>query len=333
MKVLVTGSAGFVGFHLVKELIRRNIDVIGIDNLNGYKDKDLKYARLAEFGILGVGAIDEHYKTYTFLRMDIRNKKKLEEVFRINNFDIVINLAACSGVRTCRDNASLYILNNILGFHNVIELCQKYNVNKFIYASSSSVYGDNQELPFKEEMLTDKLLNIYAITKKTDELIAHVYSDLYNMLTIGLRFFTLYGPWCRNDMAIMKFTNSLIGGEEIVLYNNGLNSRDYTYIDDVIIYIIKLILSENCDKKATVYNIGGASPVNISNLLHILQTKTNKKANVKYCSKRKDEMEITYANNSSIENDYGRIQYTSLDNGIESFIKWYFDYYNVSIEN
>ncbi|MDE6451001.1 MAG: NAD-dependent epimerase/dehydratase family protein, partial [Odoribacter sp.] len=281
MQVLVTGSAGFIGFHLVKSLCTQGIQVYGIDSLNHYYDVNLKYARLKECGIQSAGYEQEQisglYPNYRFRQMDLCNPQMLESLFKANRFDCVINLAAQAGVRYSLSNPETYVESNVAGFLNLLELCRKYDCNKLIYASSSSVYGNSQEVPFKESARVDQPVSIYAATKKSNELMAYTYSWLYRIQTIGLRFFTVYGPWGRPDMAPMLFARSISQNTPIKVFNNGNLSRDFTYIDDIVKGITQIINKPGLVREdtpgtpAVIYNIGHGSPVQLMEFIHLLE--------------------------------------------------------------
>ena len=250
--VLVTGSAGFIGFHLCKKLINLGYQVIGLDNINEYYDINLKYARLSKLGILEEKASiknklfvsDNHGDKFKFINMNLEDRNELPVLFKKFNFDLICNLAAQAGVRYSIENPDVYVDTNIVGFLNILECCRKYNVKKLVYASSSSVYGITDEIPFIEENNTDNPISLYAATKKSNELMAFTYSHLYNIQTLGLRFFTVYGPWGRPDMAPMLFADSILNNKNINVFNEGNLSRDFTYIDDVIEGTTNLLINK-----------------------------------------------------------------------------------------
>lgn len=316
--ILVTGSSGFIGYHLVKRLLN-DYNVIGIDVLNDYYDVKYKEER------------NKHLKhnNFTFIKCDISNKEEVDKIFDNYKFDIVINLAAQAGVRYSITNPDEYININILGFYNILENIRKHNIKKLIYASSSSVYSNNN-VPFKEECNIDNLLNIYSVSKRTNELLAQTYSNLYDIKCIGLRFFTVYGPFGRPDMAYFDFTKKIINKEKIKLYNNGESLRDFTYIDDLVDGIIKVLNSN----KTSIYNIGSSNPIKIIDLVNILKELLIKnnviedyKLNIKLLPKQKGDMDNTYADISKIKNDFNFVPKTNLYEGLDNFIKWYKDYY------
>lgn len=338
MKILVTGAAGFIGFHLVKKLLERGDDVIGIDNINNYYDIRLKYARLAETGIKqseivdGLAVQSTDYTTYHFIKMDLQDREQLQKLFASEKFDIVVNLAAQAGVRYSIENPYAYIDSNIVGFINLLE-CARYNpVKHFVYASSSSVYGGNMKVPFSEEDNVDNPVSLYAATKKTNELMAHVYSKLYGIPTTGLRFFTVYGPWGRPDMAPMLFAKAILAGEPIQVFNNGNLSRDFTYIGDIIGGVVKVIdkvpaLNEKKKVVAEIYNIGCGHPIQLMNFIRILEKELGREALKVMLPMQKGDVYITYADTKKLNNLLGYSVNETLESGITKFIKWYKRFY------
>ena len=334
MKILVTGAAGFIGFHLVRRLSERGDNVVGIDNLNDYYPVSLKYARLKESGIAETQIIQGHavqsdkLAGYTFIRMDIENKEAIQRLFATEHFDVVVNLAAQAGVRYSIENPYAYIQSNIVGFLNLLEAARQYPVKHFVYASSSSVYGGNTKTPFSEEDRVDNQVSVYAATKKSNELMANVYSKLYNIPTTGLRFFTVYGPWGRPDMAPMLFTKAILAGEPIKVFNEGNLSRDFTYIDDIIEGIVRVI--DKVPQKeipAEVYNIGCGHPMALMNFIHILEVALNKKAEMKMLPMQKGDVYITYADTTKLEKNMDYKAKTTLKDGIGKFVAWYLNFY------
>ena len=280
MKILITGAAGFIGFHLVKKLINTDLDVYGLDNLNNYYDVNLKFDRLNELGIKKSDAkkynnIASH-KNFKFINLDIEDNKKLDKLFFNYSFDVVCHLAAQAGVRYSLDNPDVYLSSNVLGFFNILNCCKKFKIKHLIYASSSSVYGANTNVPFSESDFVDNPISLYAATKKSNELLAHTYSHLYKIPTTGLRFFTVYGPWGRPDMAYYSFTRDIINEKEIDVYNYGKMRRDFTYIDDIVSGISKIIFKNN-NKGYKIYNIGNNKTVKLLDFINILQEKLHKK--------------------------------------------------------
>jgi UDP-glucuronate 4-epimerase len=329
MKILVTGSAGFIGHHLVKKLLSQEHEVVGLDNLNSYYDINLKKDRLKINGIIINNNLDEKTiytsENYKFIKADLINLSQIENLFQENNFEIVINLAAQAGVRYSITNPHEYIKSNILGFTNLIECAVKYNVKKFIYASSSSVYGLNDELPFNENQNVDKPVSLYAATKKSNELIAHAYSSIYNLNTIGLRFFTVYGPYGRPDMAPMIFLNSILNGIPIKLYNEGNMSRDFSNISDIIAGL-NAVINFNSYKNYEIFNIAHGTPIDIKEFIIKLEKFSNKKAIIQLTQMQKGDVYKTWADINKIKN-IGYVPSVNLDNGIEEFVNWYLKYY------
>lgn len=321
-KVLITGGAGFIGFHLSKKLLENNYFVVAIDNMNDYYDVDLKKARLD---------ILKEYKNFSFYKIDISNKSDLLDLFSDNKFDIVINLAAQAGVRYSIDHPDSYIFSNIVGFFNILECCRNYPVKHLLFASSSSVYGKNNSIPYKTDDNVDKPVSLYAATKKSDELMAYAYSNLYNIKVTALRFFSVYGPYGRPDMAYFSFTNNIINNKEIKLFNNGDMYRDFTYVLDVVEAVYRLLdkipLKDGLGVYYKVYNIGNNNPVKISYLVEILEKELGKKANIKYLPMQPGEVYQTYADISEIKKDISFVPNTSIEDGLHQFVKWYEEFY------
>ena len=321
-KVLITGGAGFIGFHLSKKLLENNYFVVAIDNMNDYYDVDLKKARLD---------ILKEYKNFSFYKIDISNKSDLLDLFADNKFDIVINLAAQAGVRYSIDHPDSYIFSNIVGFFNILECCRTYPVKHLLFASSSSIYGKNNSIPYKTNDNVDKPVSLYAATKKSDELMAYAYSNLYNIKVTALRFFSVYGPYGRPDMAYFSFTNNIINNKEIKLFNNGDMYRDFTYVLDVVEAVYRLLdkipLKDGLGVYYKVYNIGNNNPVKISYLVEILEKELGKKANIKYLPMQPGEVYQTYADISEIKKDISFVPNTSIEDGLHQFVKWYKEFY------
>ncbi len=321
-KVLITGGAGFIGFHLSKKLLENNYFVVAIDNMNDYYDVDLKKARLD---------ILKEYKNFSFYKIDISNKSDLLDLFSDNKFDIVINLAAQAGVRYSIDHPDSYIFSNIVGFFNILECCRNYPVKHLLFASSSSIYGKNNSIPYKTDDNVDKPVSLYAATKKSDELMAYAYSNLYNIKVTALRFFSVYGPYGRPDMAYFSFTNNIINNKEIKLFNNGDMYRDFTYVLDVVEAVYRLLdkipLKDGLGVYYKVYNIGNNNPVKISYLVEILEKELGKKANIKYLPMQPGEVYQTYADISEIKKDISFVPNTSIEDGLHQFVKWYKEFY------
>ncbi|MGM0095930.1 UDP-glucuronate 4-epimerase [Enterococcus sp. DIV1083b] len=325
MKILVTGSCGFIGYHLSKKLLESDNIVVGIDNINDYYDTNLKMKRLSFL---------EKEKNFTFKKIDLVESDLLDDLFLNEKFDIVINLAAQAGVRYSIENPKAYLDANLIGFFNILEACKKHSISKLIYASSSSVYGGNDKVPFSEDDQVDRPVSLYAATKKSNELLAYSYSSLYKMKTIGLRFFTVYGELGRPDMAYFSFTKNISEGKKISLFNNGNMSRDFTYIGDIV-ESINYLLDENLDNKIftdkkneyyKILNIGNNSPVALKKFVRILEKHIGKEAVIEYKEMQKGDVEKTFADTEKLEKITGFKPLTSLDDGLKKFVDWYKDY-------
>lgn len=335
-KVLITGVLGFIGFHVAKKMINIGYLVIGIDNINSYYDIKLKTDKLPLLGIhednMEVNKLysSRQYDNFKFGKIDICDRIQVENLFRTEGFDIVINLAAQAGVQYSIENPHTYVTNNIEGFVNIIEFSRLTMIKHLIYASSSSVYGNRNTIPFEENESTSAPISIYAATKKANELIAHSFSALYNLKTTGLRFFTVYGPWGRPDMAPFIFTKNIIEGNEIVVFNEGNLERDFTFIDDIVDGIENIVKNGNrIDYMYNIYNIGNSKPVNLLEFIKVIENKLNKKASIKYEPLRKGDVYKTYASVSKLINDYSYSPSTNIEKGIDSFVDWYVDYFDV----
>ena len=334
LKILVTGAAGFIGYHLVRRLVERGDAVVGIDSINDYYDVRLKYARLAECGISESAANSnalsqsEHFANYRFVRMALEDRERLQQLFAEEKFDIVVNLAAQAGVRYSLENPYAYIESNIVGFINLLECARHNPVRHFVYASSSSVYGGNTKTPFSEEDRVDNPVSLYAATKKSNELMANVYSKLYGTPTTGLRFFTVYGPWGRPDMAPMLFSKAILAGEPIKVFNNGNLSRDFTYIDDIIEGVVRVIdrapqVSDEQPVPAEIYNIGCGSPMQLMDFISTLEQALGHKAQMNMLPMQKGDVYTTYADTTKLERDFGYRPQVTLADGIARFAEWY----------
>ncbi|MDX1809328.1 MAG: NAD-dependent epimerase [Sulfurospirillaceae bacterium] len=352
MKILVTGAAGFIGYHLSKKLLERGDEVIGIDNLNNYYDITLKYARLNELGIKkeeikdNILAPSKTYLKHKFIKMDLVDQTALLNLFNTENFDAVCNLAAQAGVRYSLENPHAYIDSNIVGFLNLLEACRHNSMKNLCFASSSSVYGLNESQPFNTKDHTDHPVSLYAATKKSNEMMAHAYSHLYNISTTGLRFFTVYGPWGRPDMAPMLFADAILHDKSIKVFNNGDMSRDFTYIDDIIDGVVKVIdnpaqANKNFNPKDSnpaissapyrLYNIGNNSPVKLMDFISILEDSIGIKAKKKYLPMQDGDVVSTYADTNDLIHDFSYKPETDLSEGIRKFVAWYKSFYGVEI--
>lgn len=336
MKILITGAAGFIGFHLSKKLLEHGYQIIGIDNLNDYYDRSLKQSRLE---------ILEEYKNFNFYKVDIKYKAEVDNIFETYKPTKVINLAAQAGVRYSIENPYAYLDSNLTGFMNILEACRKYPVDHLLYASSSSVYGGNKIAPFSTNHNVDHPVSLYAATKKSNELMAHAYSHLFGIPTTGLRFFTVYGPYGRPDMAYFSFTKDIIAGKPIKVYNHGNMERDFTYIDDIVYGIVKLIdkvptaikkWDESKDDLSTsfapykIYNIGNNNPVQLMRFINALESALGKEAEKIYMDMQAGDVLRTYADVSDLERDINFKPITSIEEGLMKFVEWYEEYYKVS---
>ena len=335
MKFLVTGAAGFIGLHTSQYLLNRGDIVIGIDNLNDYYDISLKEARLTQL---------QNEKKFSFHKIDITDKISLDNIFELESPEKIIHLAAQAGVRHSITNPYAYIDSNILGFLNILEVCRSYPVKHMVFASSSSVYGANTSTPFSVTDNVDHPLSLYGATKKSNELMAHAYSHLYDISMSGLRFFTVYGPWGRPDMALFIFTKKIINGEPISIFNNGQHKRDFTYIDDIVESIVRVAdntatsneqWNSNEPDPATsrakyrLYNIGNNSPVDLMYFIDLIEKNINKKAIKKFLPLQPGDVSETHANIDTLVESIDYSPQTSIEAGIENFIKWYTGYYKV----
>lgn len=336
MKVIVTGAAGFIGFHLSKRLLNDGFEVIGLDNINNYYDTRLKYGRLSELGLVETNITDnkfiqsQKYEKFQFIKTDLTDVSTINSVFR-KEASIVIHLAAQAGVRHSIDNPNAYVQSNLVGFLNILEACRNSDCKKLIYASSSSVYGMNAKIPFSVEDKTDEPVSLYAATKKSNELMAHAYSNLYNLNTTGLRFFTVYGPWGRPDMAYFKFSNCIMKNQPIQIYNEGNMQRDFTYIDDIVEGIYKItqqVATENTPKHV-VHNIGNSQPVNLMEFVETLEEELGKKATKELLPHQAGDVYRTWADVSDLKDKYNYQPNTSLKEGIRKFVDWYKIFYNI----
>lgn len=334
-KILVTGAAGFIGYHLCEKLVSEGHKVVGLDNINDYYDVNLKYGRLAQLGI-SKDAIAENVATkstihdaFHFIKVTLEDKEAINSLFENEKFDIVCNLAAQAGVRYSLENPSAYVDSNIVGFLHILEACRYYNVRKLVYASSSSVYGTNKKIPFSVEDNVDHPISLYAATKKSNELMAHTYSHLFGIETIGLRFFTVYGPWGRPDMAMFLFTDAILNDKPIKVFNNGNLSRDFTYIADIVQGIEQVLCNEIEGTLSRIYNIGNSRPVKLLDFITAIEKCTGKTPEKIYLPMQAGDVEQTWADVSALQHDYGYEPKTNIEEGIYEFVKWYKQYYNV----
>ena len=345
MKVLITGTAGFIGFHLTERLLREGHAVIGVDQVNDYYDVNLKKDRLAFSGIdwnvePQKGIRSSKHKQYVFYKASLEDKSAIYSIFQKEQPDAVCNLAAQAGVRYSLKNPDAYIQSNIIGFQNIIEACRQYGVDNLCYASSSSVYGGNENLPFSTKDRVDSPISLYAATKKSNELVAHTYAHLFGIRTTGLRFFTVYGPWGRPDMALFLFAEALRKGEPIKVFNHGHMLRDFTYVDDIVTGVVNVIL--NPAKKPTeksewnptqapykIYNIGNNNPVKLMDFIQAIEEAFGKKFQMKMMDLQPGDVPSTYADVDDLVYDFDYKPNTSIQTGIEQFISWYKAYYKV----
>lgn len=334
MKILVTGAAGFIGYYLTKALVGQGNEVVGLDNLNEYYDVCLKYARLSQLGIDSKVIADnvpvqsKSYPSFRFVKMDLVDRTSLNDLFRSENFDVVCNLAAQAGVRYSIENPVAYIDSNLVGFFNVLEACREFRLKHFVYASSSSVYGMNEKVPYSETDQVDTPVSLYAATKKSNELMCHAYSKLYSLPTTGIRFFTVYGPWGRPDMAPIKFMRAIIKGSPIKIYNKGNLFRDFTYIDDIIRGVLKIIPSPSqADIPYNIYNIGNSLPIPLMDFITTIEEVVGKEAVKELEDMQPGDVYKTYADTSRLEKDFGYKSQTYIKEGIARLFAWVREYY------
>lgn len=333
MKALVTGAAGFIGFHLSRLLLQKGYDVVGVDNLNDYYDVQLKKDRLEQL---------KAFKNFIFIRLEIADRKEMEKLFTEHRFDIVVNLAAQAGVRYSLENPYAYVDSNVSGFVNILEGCRHSKVSHLVYASSSSVYGLNTRMPFSVHDNVDHPVSLYAATKKSNELMAHTYSYLYGLPTTGLRFFTVYGPWGRPDMALFLFTKAIIEGKPIKVFNNGLMKRDFTYIDDIVEGVVRVMEvmpepdsswdSSNPDPGTSpvpyrLYNIGNNNCVQLMDFIKAIESALGRKAIKEFMPLQPGDVPETYADVEDLSRAVGFRPDTDIIDGINNFISWYREYY------
>lgn len=356
LKILVTGTAGFIGSHLAIKLLSRGDKVIGLDNINDYYDQRVKYGRLQRGGI--IDTLDEGEaipygklltsstnNNYKFIKLNLEDRDGINKLFEDEQFDTVINLAAQAGVRYSLTNPHAYMDSNIIGFLNILEACRYNNIKNLSYASSSSVYGLNEEQPFSTQTNVDHPMSLYAASKKSNELMAHTYSHLYGIPTTGLRFFTVYGPWGRPDMALYLFTKAIIEGKTIDVFNYGNMQRDFTYIDDIVEGVIRVndnprVPNPNWDHKDPsissapykIYNIGNNNPVKLMDFIEALENKLGKKAVKNMLPMQAGDVPSTYADVSDLTRDLNYKPTTSIQEGIDNFVDWYVDFFKINLE-
>ncbi|MEC4984513.1 MAG: NAD-dependent epimerase [Oscillatoria sp. PMC 1068.18] len=326
VRILVTGAAGFVGFHLSQRLISRGDTVIGLDNLNSYYDVSLKKDRLSEL---------EKLPRFSFYKLDLADRENMAKLFTQEQFDVVAHMAAQAGVRYSLENPYAYLDSNLVGFMNIIEGCRHAKIKHLVFASSSSVYGKNKKIPFAVEDNVDYPISLYAATKKANELMAHSYSHLYNIPTTGLRFFTVYGPWGRPDMAVFLFTKAILENKPIKVFNHGQMQRDFTYVDDIVEGVVRVIdqiptpQNEKTSAPYKVYNIGNNQPIELMEMIETIEACLGKKAIKNMLPMQPGDVPITYADVDDLMQDVGFRPNTPLKVGIEKFIDWYRAYYQV----
>jgi len=335
-KILLTGVAGFIGFHLAQKLLARGVTVLGIDNLNDYYDVQLKQDRLGQL---------EGTSNFSFEKTDLTDQERLAELFSEQMFDVVVNLAAQAGVRYSLENPRAYVSSNLVGFVNVLEGCRHTQVKHLVYASSSSVYGANTQMPFSVHQNVDHPVSLYAASKKANELMAHTYSHLYRLPTTGLRFFTVYGPWGRPDMALYMFTKAILSGRTIDVYNHGKMRRDFTYVDDIVEGVVRVIdrpaepnadwLGEAPDPGTSrapykIYNIGNNQPVELEHFIEVLERALGVKAKKNYLPMQPGDVPATFADVEDLTRDAGFHPDTSIEKGIGEFVRWYRQYHGES---
>tara|TARA_R110002012_G_scaffold283304_2_gene473566 strand:+ start:10708 stop:11742 length:1035 start_codon:yes stop_codon:yes gene_type:complete len=342
MKILVTGAAGFIGFHTCQRLLAHGHEVVGLDNLNDYYEVSLKFARLNELGISQEKAAIEnsisissmHREAFKFIKLDLEDRENLPVLFKDEAFDVVCNLAAQAGVRYSIENPETYIDSNIVGFLNILECCRHYQVKHLVYASSSSVYGLNSKIPFETSDTVDSPISLYAASKKANELMAHTYSHLYGFATTGLRFFTVYGPWGRPDMALFLFTEAIVHNKPIKVFNHGDMERDFTYVDDIVEGIFRILEKDTSERIKSsegykIYNIGNNNSVKLTDFIAEIETNLGKKAIKELLPMQAGDVAKTWANVDDLIKDYDYAPKTKLNVGVKKFVEWYQGYYGV----
>lgn len=336
MKILVTGAAGFIGAAVCRRLLDEGCEVVGIDNINDYYDPDLKLARLSTLDI-GASAMawgcesgSESYAGFTFIRMNLEDEAAMERLFAASQFDVVVNLAAQAGVRYSIDHPRSYVQSNVVGFLNVLEGCRHSGVKHLVYASSSSVYGLNTEMPFREADKTDRPASLYAATKKSNELMAHAYSHLYGLRATGLRFFTVYGPWGRPDMSPFLFIDAILHGRTVKVFNGGDMMRDFTYIDDVVEAVVRISTGESGEESLyNIYNVGNQQPTCLLDYITCIERSTGVNAIKQMLPMQAGDVKCTAADSSSLYRATGFTPHTPLQDGIDKTVAWFRSYYNI----
>lgn len=337
MKILVTGGAGFIGFSLTRRLLEQGHETVGLDNINSYYDTGLKYARLQELGIAQEQikenklTLSRKYQHYRFIKLDLADRIGMEALFKDEHFDAVVNLGGQAGVRYSIENPYAYAESNVMGFLNILECCRHYPVRHLLYASSSSVYGIQDHVPYREDDRTDTPVSLYAATKKSNELMAYAYSKLYGIPATGVRFFTVYGPWGRPDMAPFLFMQSVLEGKAIRVFNHGNLQRDFTYIDDIVNGTL-LILQHPSQEEVPhrVYNIGHSKPVQLMDFIHTIEEITGRKAIMQMTGMQPGDVYCTYADTTRLQNDFGYCPSVSIREGLQRFYDWYSSFYRTA---
>ena len=341
-KILVTGCAGFIGFHTIKALTANSdYEVIGIDNINDYYPMTLKFERLMALGIhpdfirYNQNTVSEIHNNFHFVRLDITDEKSIDSLFAKYEFNYVIHLAAQAGVRYSIDNPNAYIQSNVVGFNNILEACRFYAVNHLVYASSSSVYGLNKQQPFSVDHRTDQPISLYASTKKSNELMAHTYSHLFQIPTTGLRFFTVYGPWGRPDMAPMLFAKAITKGNPINVFNNGEMERDFTYVEDIVDGLCQVMKAppqpNDLGVPYKIFNIGNSQPVQLMEFIDILSKELGNKPNIEFLPLQEGDVVSTYADITNLKEAVGYQPKTTINEGVKAFVSWYKGFYAVKV--
>lgn len=356
MKILITGTAGFIGYHLAKKLLQQGATVVGIDNINDYYDVELKYARLADSGISRTAEKwnspikSSRFENYSFVRMNLEDREALNQLFEAERFEVVCNLAAQAGVRYSLENPHAYVNSNLVGFVNILEACRHHNIKHLVYASSSSVYGNSDKMPLSVSDPVEHPISLYAATKKSNELMAYTYSHLFQFRTTGLRFFTVYGPWGRPDMAPILFAEAISKGQPIKVFNNGNLERDFTYIDDIVEGISQIINKVPANRQASndnhfstsapdqrnsgenysLYNIGNGKPVKLMDFIETMENVLGKKAIKQMHPMQAGDVYKTFADVSGLKNDFGYSPNTSIQKGVTEFVLWFKEFYGES---